>query len=224
MRRVFRANLPSVLLYMALVCAAVMAISAMNLLRGGELTFGFLLGNTMGYVLILPGILMMLLTPNLVTQGLSMGATRRGIALALPALGGFITAGLMAVALALGNGVCMAALGRSMLWDATALDKKLVCLFLAASWAVTALCTLVGLAGLRYGRVGWVLGFVGLFVLLTAGVAGLILMDEASAESAVGVLAWPLPALAALCLALSAAVVGVCTAASAALLRRAVVK
>ncbi len=224
MRRVFRANLPSVLLYMALVCAAVMAISATNLLRGVELTFGFLLGNTMGYVLILPGILMMLLTPNLVTQGLSMGATRRGIALALPALGGFITAGLMAVALALGNGVCMAALGRNMLWDATALDKKLVCLFLAASWAVTALCTLVGLAGLRYGRAGWVLGIVGLFVLLTAGIAGLILMDEASAERAVGVLAWPLPALAALCLALSAAVVGVCTAASAALLRRAVVK
>lgn len=224
MRRVFRANLPSVLLYMALICAAVMAISAMNLLRGVELTVGFLLGNTMGYVLILPGILMMLLTPNLVTQGLSMGATRRGIALALPALGGFITAGLMAVALAMGNGVCMAALGRSMLWDATALDKRLVCLFLAAGWAVTALCTLVGLAGLRYGRAGWVLGIVGLFVLLTAGIAGLILMDEASAERAVGVLAWPLPALAALCLALSAAVVGVCTAASAALLRRAVVK
>ena len=81
-----------------------------------------------------------------------------------------------------------------MLWDATALDKKLVCLFLAASWAVTALCTLVGLAGLRYGRAGWVLGIVGLFVLLTAGIAGLILMDEASAERAVGVLAWPLPA------------------------------
>lgn len=224
MRRVFRANLPSVLLYMALICAGVMAISAMNLLRGVELTVGFLLGNTMGYVLILPGILMMLLTPNLVTQGLSMGATRRGIALALPALGGFITAGLMAVALAMGNGVCMAALGRSMLWDATALDKKLVCMFLAAGWAVTALCTLVGLAGLRYGRAGWVLGIVGLFVLLTAGIAGLILMDEASAERAVGVLAWPLPALAALCLALSAAVVGVCTAAGAALLRRAVVK
>ena len=224
MRRVFRANLPGVLLYMALSCAVVVAASALNLLRGGELTFDFLLGNTMGYMLILPGILMMLLTPNLVTQGLSMGATRRGITLALPALGGFITAVLMAVALAAGNGVCLAVLGRNMLWDATALDKKLVCLFLAASWTVTALCTVVGLAGLRYGRAGWVLGFVGLFVLLTAGTAGLILMDEASAERAVGVLAWPLPAMAALCLALSAVLVGVCTAANAALLRRAVVK
>ncbi len=181
MMRFVRANLWGVFVSVLAITGVMAGINLLNII-GGDAP-NFLVGSVMGYGLMVPAILVMLLVPSTVQQAMTMGQTRRSIGLGLPVLS-LITLVLQYAALILASSILQWAFLGGLQWTAGDISLKLIGAFVCASWVLAEFGMLTGMLGARFGGWGLVAGILGMLALFVVVPVGLAMTGSPVAEAA----------------------------------------
>lgn len=181
MMRFVRANLWGVFVSVLAITGVLAGINLLAII--GRDDSNFLVGSVMGYGLMVPAMLIMLLVPTTVQQAITMGQTRRSVGLGLPVLS-LIALVLQYAALILVSSVLQWLLLGGLQWTAGDISLKMIGAFVCASWVLAEFGMLSGMLSARFGGRGLVAGLLGMLVLFLVVPVGLVATGSPVVEAA----------------------------------------